>query len=849
MRRGLGNLRPLTKSFSPPHEPDLGRDIALRCPRLRSSRRNHSAAGRGGDGAARHPYLSSVIVCAVLLLACASAFADAPAPLSSPSVIRHLESASETVSFRNDVMAVLSKAGCNAGTCHGNKNGKGGFALSLRGQDPDLDYKALTRDVFGRRVNALEPERSLMLLKPTTQVAHEGGARFRVGSDEYEILRRWIGGGLKNDLAAAPKLERIVVTPREKVSVEPAHDVQLRVQARFSDGTSRDVTALAVYEASNASAKVSAGGLAQGQGAGQTTVLVRYLQCQEPVSLAFVPARPGFTWTEVPTHNYIDEHVFARLRMLRMKPSELCSDEVFLRRAYLDLLGILPTAAEARAFVASPAKIASGSPANVASAAFEAPDGTGEAPRLPPSPERLGKRAKLIEELLDRPEFADFWALKWADLLRVEAHSLDQKGVQAFHHWIRQSLAENKPIDRFVRELVAARGSTYGSPAANYYRPQRNPAARAKAVAQIFLGARLQCAECHNHPSDRWTQDDYYDWAGIFARVRYKIIENKREIGSDEHEWNGEQVVFVAREGAMKNPRTGANARPRLLGEAAPLAASASGQAPDFDPLETLADWLVSPDNRLFAKVQANRIWFHLLGRGLVDPPDDFRATNPASHPELLEALAEDFVKHGFDLRHLIRLIMSSRTYQLASEPNETNAEDEMNFSHVLARRLGAEQMLDCQSQVTGVPLRFAGYPVGLRAAQLPGVRPESKGKRRAHQLDQFLELFGKPPRLLTTDTERSCECNMGQAFQMISGPTISELLANEENVIARLAESGRTNEGIVDELFWSALTRPPTNQERAHLLAGLESARDRRAELEDVLWGLLNSKDFLFRR
>jgi len=722
------------------------------------------------------------------------------------------------VSFRNDVMAVLSKAGCNAGTCHGNKNGKGGFKLSLRGQDPDADYLTLTRDSFGLRANPLEPEQSLLLMKPTTQIAHEGGLRFSKGAEEYEIVRRWIKAAMPNDLASAPRLERLDVTPKEKTLIEPAGEAQLQVLARFSDGSVHDITSLAVYDSAGSAAKISHDGLVQRQSAGEATVLVRYLQLQQAVRLAFVPARPGFAWTKPPANNYIDEQVFAKLRTLRVNPSPLCSDEVFLRRAYLDLLGLLPSGEEARSFFAD---------------------------------RRREKRPHLIEKLLERPEFADFWALKWADLLRVEAHSLDQKGVQAFHAWIRQSIATNKPLDLFVGELVTARGSTYTQPAANYYRPQREPASRAMAAAQVFLGTRLRCAECHNHPSDRWTQDDYYDWAGLFARVNYKVLENNREISSDEHEWNGEQVVFRAREAALKNPRTGKDARPRFLGvSGAGFQPASAGILPAFSPdLDSLAAWLTSPTNTWFARVQANRIWFHLMGRGLVDPPDDFRATNPASHPALLDALARDFVKHRFDVRYLIRLIMNSRTYQLSSEPNDTNMEDEINFSHTMPRRLGAEQLLDCESQVAGVPLKFAGYPAGLRAAQLPGVRPESKGKRAANQSDQFLEVFGKPPRLLTTDGERSCECNIGQAFQMISGPLANELLADKENRVSRLIAAGKPDREILYELFWLALTRPLGVEERKAMLSSLSTTKDRPAELEDILWGLLNSKDFVFRK
>ena len=705
-------------------------------------------------------------------------------------------------------MAVISKAGCNAGTCHGNKNGKGDLRLSLRGQDPGLDHETLTRDAFGRRIDALDPDQSLILLKPTAQVAHEGGRRFSIDSIEYQILREWITAGLPNDVASAPRLRELVVTPFDTILVEPESRIQLSVRAHFSDGAIRDVTDLTVYDVSSGLAQVSREGLVERVGFGEAAILARFLDQQRPVRIAFVPARPEFVWSDPPAQNYIDEHVFAKLRRLRMNPSELCSDPVFLRRAYLDLLGLLPSADEARAFVQNPSG---------------------------------GKRLALIDALLDRSEFSDYWSLKWADLLRAEAHSLDAKGVQNFDHWIRESIARNKPLDQFVRELLTSRGSTYSQPAANYFRPHRDPAARARAVAQVFLGVRLQCAECHNHPFDRWTQDDYYDWAGVFSKVGYKVLDNKRDIGSDKHEWKGEQIVYAGRRGTVLNPRTGQPVRSRLLGVQ-------EGAGEDGDLLGQLAEWIANPGNAQFARAQANRIWFHLLGRGLVEPIDDFRATNPASHPELLDALAGDFVQHRFDLRHLIRRIMSSRAYQLASEPNETNLSDETNFSHAPIRRLGAEQLLDCQSQVAGVPLKFAGFPPGLRAAQLPGVRPEAKGQRRANSLDQFLDSFGKPPRLLTSESERSCECNMGQAFQMISGPTVHALVAEKINRISGLLDSRKSNREIVEELFWTALTRNPTSGELDRIAANLDQAKDRRGELEDLLWGLLNAKDFLFR-
>lgn len=724
-------------------------------------------------------------------------------------VIYSSDAAARDVSFRNEVMAVLAKAGCSAGTCHGNKNGKGGFKLSLRGEDPPADWVSLTREMLGRRVDLTNPDQSLILLKPTTQMAHEGGKRFAKGSMEYEMIRQWIAEGLGNDLETAPKLERLEVTPRERILIEPESSVQLNVKARFSDGRERDVTSLTVFEVSNGVARVSGDGVVQRMAWGESTVLARYLHLQEPVRIAFVPARPGFRWSEPGENNYIDRHIFAKLQRLRMNPSDLCTDLVFVRRAYLDLLGLLPTPAEGRVFAADP------------------------------SP---NKRAVLIERLLDRPEFSDFWALKWADLLRTEAHSLDQKGVHNFHAWIRRSIAEHKPLDQFARELISARGSTYSQPAANYYRPNRDPASRAKAAAQVFLGIRLQCAECHNHPFDRWTQDDYYDWAGLFAQVDYKVLRNDREIGSDRHEWKGEQVIFISRRASLQNPRTGQPAQPRFLGES-------DACATDDDYLARLADWLTRSGNPFFARAQANRIWYHLMGRGLVEPLDDFRATNPPSHPELLDALAADLAQHQFDLRHLIRTIMNSRTYQLSSEPNDTNREDDLNFSHVWVRRLTAEQVLDCQSQATGVPLTFNGYPPGTRAAQLPGVRPESKGKRRSNQLDQFLEIFGKPPRLMTSETERSCECNMGQALQLISGSTVNEFLVAPKNRITHLLDSGLSNQKIVEELYWMALTQAPSALELERLTAFVGRAADRRAELEDILWGLLNSKEFVFRK
>ena len=720
-----------------------------------------------------------------------------------------------TVSFRNDVMAVLSKAGCNMGVCHGNKYGKGGFKLSLRGEDPAWDFAVLSRDQNARRINPVEPDASLILLKATMQVPHVGARRFRVSSPEYAILRDWISSGSVADSPSLPRLVELAVEPRDVVLLEPADSVQLKVEAVFSDGSRRDVRGLAVYDLSNQLAEVGHDGLVKRPlqpqyAAATTTVIVRYLDRQVPVRLAFVPARPDFVWQGPSPVNFIDDHVFARLKELRTNPSAPATDNVFVRRAFLDLLGILPTAQEARTFCAD---------------------------------DRLDQRARLIDDLLERPEFADFWALKWSDLLRNEEKTLDRKGVESFHAWIRSGIARDKPLDQFARELIASRGSTYSEPAANYYRAMREPLMRAESTAQVFLGIRLQCSKCHNHPFDRWTQDDYYSWANLFARVEYKIIENRRRDTNDSHEFDGEQLVLMARQGDVLDPRSGRPAAAKFLGNAG------GGLPHDADRLLALSTWLSSPQNPLFIQTLANRIWYQLLGQGIVDPIDDFRATNPPSNPGLLHALAADLVDHKFSLRHLIRTIMNSRVYQLSLAANDSNRDDELHFSHARATRLSAEQMTDALAQVAGAPLRFSGYPVGLRAGELPGVAAMRDRDARLTAADGFLKLFGKPPRLQACECERTSEPTLAQTMSNVSGPFIGDILTRADNRLGGLLQDGRSTAEMVDELYWAALSRPPSEEELAAAGAHVDSAGNRREHLEDVLWALTNSKEFMFRR
>ncbi len=719
-------------------------------------------------------------------------------------------SAAEAVSFRTDVMAAISKAGCNLGTCHGNATGKGGFKLSLRGQDADLDFKALARDASGRRVDLFAPESSLILVKGSNQIAHEGGKKLDPKNWEYQVLRDWIAAGLPRDDSTAPKVTKLTVTPTELVLDEPQDKVQITVQATFADGTQRDITDRAIYEPlQNGLVEVSRSGLVKRLQFGEPGVLVRFLNQSVPVRLTFVKANPAFVWSKPRRDNYIDSHVFTKLKTLRMNPSAVCSGAVFARRAWLDLCGMIPPADEARAFEADTHR---------------------------------DKRGRLIDRLMVRPEFADYWTLKWSDVLKVESRTLDKTGVQAFHDWIRNCLTQNRPINEMVRAMLASRGSTYHEPETNFYRANRTPELRATTAAQVFLGTRLQCAQCHNHPFDRWTQDDYYNWSAVFAQVDYKIIGDiKPRDKNDKHEFNGEQVVFLNAKLNIENPRTGDKAKARFLGADMPKLAEKQ------DELQAAAVWLTSPQHPLFAKAQANRIWYHLMGRGLVDPVDDMRLTNPASHPQLLEELAQDFIRSGFDLRHLIRTIMLSRTYQLDSTPNETNATDLINYSHHLPRRLSAEQLIDSLYSALRVTPDFNGWSRGTRASQIPGPA-NGRGSPDPMSPEAFLAQFGRPKRELSCECERAADTSIGQIFQFISGPIVSNVVAQKYNRLYSLLKNP-DNAAVIHDLYWALLTRAPTADEAKVLESLLASAKDRRLALEDITWSLVNAKEFLLAR
>ena len=703
------------------------------------------------------------------------------------------------VSYRLDVAAVLSKGGCNMGACHGNLNGKGGFRLSLRGDDPRFDLVSMTRDLFARRTDVANPAASLVVRKPTGQLPHEGGPRFARDSPEAETLLGWIAAGTRDDEPTAPKLVRLDVFPAERISASPSLEQQLAVTAVFSDGTSRDVTRQASYDVSDPTrVNVATEGLVEANGPCETTVAVRYLGGRAISRLAFLPDRPGFVWRDPPANNAIDALVFAKLKALKINPSEPADEATFLRRATLDAIGRLPTPEEARAFLAD----------------------TGPA-----------KGAKLVDGLLGRPEFADFWALKWADLLRNEEKTMGAKGVWVFQRWLRDQIAADVPLDEFARRIITATGSTWKNPPASFYRTNRDPMTAAETVGQVFLGVRLQCARCHNHPFDVWTQDDYFGLAAFFGNVQRKELNNVRRDMLDKHEINGDEVIYLSGLPELVQPRTGV-----MMGPKPPR-----GPKPDLrddpDALDDLAAWLTR-DNRQFARNLANRVWFHLLGRGIVEPVDDFRDSNPPSNPALLDALADALKANGMRLRPLVAFIMKSRVYQLGARPNATNADDEANFSRASVRLLPAEVLLDAIGQALGKAETFRNAPAGLHAVQLPGARMGG----------EFLKVFGKPDRLLTCECERSESTTLAQAFQLINGESVRAALEAEDNRIGRLLSAGASDESILVETYLATLGRPPAETERRGVLDHLAKAKDRRKAWEDACWAVLNSKEFLLR-
>lgn len=715
------------------------------------------------------------------------------------------------VSFTRDVMPVLSKAGCNGGGCHGNQNGKGGFKLSLWGENPTLDHKNILSSE--KRANPSNPEVSKLLRKPTLLEKHEGDKRFDLESEEYRILHDWLKLGAKNDIDSAPQLESIRIIPSSVLLSAPNKKINLQVKAKFSNGEEKDVSQWAVYESANLGAEVSAGGELEFSQPGETTVFVRYMGGRASMRAALIKANDNYKWKGPSPKNEIDHYVFSKLKLFNQNPSAVSDDLTFLRRVSLDVTGSLPSSDTARSFL---------------------------------SDKRKDKRSILIEELLKSEEYASFWALKWADLLRVEEKTLDSKGVEKIYGWLKEMIGSGKPLDQFTKDILCATGSTYNNPPANFYRALRAPVNRAEAVAQVFIGTRINCAKCHDHPFENVRQDDYYRFAAIFDAIDYEIIENKRKDGFDKHRFVGEQVIKLVsadkfQNKFLKDPRTKKPPEPGFLD-------SSSGPIKSFDNrLEEVADWITSHPR--FAKVQANRIWSNLVGQPLVDPIDDVRETNPASNPELLQFLSKELIESGFDQKHLIRLITNSITYQLSSDPGSVlNIGTDLTFARAKVMRYPAEVIIDAAHKSMSIEGEFSDSFKSKYAITMPGVDSVHLSKN-PHENDKFLKIFGKPARLTNSDAERSNETTLAQVFELTAGKTLNTILSHQENKIGQLLKNGKDDLEIIDELYWSILTRPPVDEEWSAFLSYLNLSSNRRSALEDVAWSLLNAKEFLLRR
>ncbi len=716
-----------------------------------------------------------------------------------PVTVRGVES-QPLAGFTRDIRPILNKAGCAMAACHAAQHGKGGFKLSVFGFEPEKDRDAMARDALSRRADFVEPEKSLLVLKPTMQTPHAGGKRLEKGSVDYQIFLAWIAAGApapKKDDAEVVKLE---VSPPQRVG-RAGLTQQLQVLATYSDGARRDVTASAKYDSlDDGVVRVTPAGYVTAIGKGQGAVMVRY-EGQAGISLIVVPYAEQVNLAEWKSQNFIDELAVVKFRELGIEPSPLCDDATFVRRAYLDAIGTLPTAEETRAFLAS---------------------------------EEAEKRVKLVDRLLGlsseasenkfNDAYAAWWALKWSDLLRNNSTDLGEQGMWAMHNWIRQSLLANKSFDKFVRELITARGSIYTNGPANYYRVHKDSSMLAEATAQLFLGVRIECAKCHHHPFEKYSQDDYYGLAAFFARTGTK---NSEEFGL----FGREQAVIVRDSGDVKSPRTNQVLQPRPL----------DGKTVDhpFDRRIPLADWLTDKHNEQFARSVANRYVGYLLGRGLVEPIDDLRSTNPATNPPLLDALARHFAEGGFDLKQLIRVIMTSRLYQLDSQPTEANAADDKFYSHFEVKRMPAEALIDAIDRVTEIPTKYRNLPLGTRAIELPD----------AEYPDYFLNTFAKPRRASVCECERAPDPSLAQALHTLNGDVVALKIKDAKGRVSKLVTAKKPQDEIVEELYLAALSRLPSDEERQ---ASRELLADSKSETEfyqDLLWALLNSKQFLFVR
>ena len=697
---------------------------------------------------------------------------------------------SRPLHFANDIVPLLSRHGCNAGGCHGRASGQNGFKLSLFGFDADFDYDALVKEARGRRVFPAAPDNSLILAKPSGRVPHGGGKRIDPNSEDYQIIKRWIMQGTPLGDASAPTLDKITMVPDLRI-LERNSQQQIAVLAHYSDGSVRDVTRQAQFQSNEMPvASVDSDGLVRTfELAGDATIMARYLG-QVATFRALVPLGKAIAnYPDFPQANYIDTLALARWKKLGIVPSELCSDSEFIRRVTLDLCGKLPTPDEVRAFLKDESK---------------------------------DKRAKLIDRLLEDRDYAAFAALRWGTILRNASLAGSEQAAYAFHDWLRDMIGRNRPYDEFVRGIVAAAGEWQDAPAVNWYWQMRDDQLHQPVAdtAQLFLGLRLQCAKCHHHPYERWSQEDYYGLAGFFSRLGRKGLGEPPPYYSSRTRTTGEI-----------NPRTGKPIEPKLLdGPELKI-------PPDQDPRHKLVDWMARPDNPFFAKAMVNRTWGHFMGRGLVDPVDDMRETNPPSNPELLDALAKDFIKHKFDVKHLARTICNSRTYQLSSSPNEFNKHDKQNHARYYGRRLMAEVFHDIVDQACGTRTQFNRMSKQARAVDLPHENFSS----------YFLDVFSRPQRSSACECDSHRGASLTQVLHLSISPEVENKVSSGSGRVAKLAAAKTAPGQAVEELYLATFSRYPTVAERQRAQEYLSRQTDLRRGLEDVLWVLINSKEFMF--
>jgi hypothetical protein len=702
------------------------------------------------------------------------------------------------ISFRLDVMPVFMKAGCNVGGCHGSARGKDGFRLSLFGFDAEGDYDRLTREQTTRRINLAIPEDSLVLTKSLGQVQHTGGQVMHKGDQLHTPLLRWIEAGAPDDPADVAKPVSLELYPKHFVLEGDGATQQMVARAKYSDGTDRDVTNLVVFLSNNdSSAPVDQLGKVTAKNRGEAFVMARFATFTVGSQAIVIPKDLKYEWSKAPEYNYIDELVDAKLKKLRINPSKICSDEVYVRRAFLDIVGLLPTVEEQSKFVAD------------------------SDPK---------KREKLVDELLGRKEFIELWVMKFAELLKIRSDNqqVSYKAALLYFNWLQDQMVNNVPMDQIVQKLLSADGGTFNNPATNYYQIERDTLKISEDTAQVFMGMRIQCSQCHNHPFDRWTQDDYYGFASFFAQVGRKPGEDPRET-----------IVFDRGNGEVKHPIAGKRPVPKFLG----------GDTPKIEPGQdrrvVLAKWLASPENPYFAKNLANIVWAHFMGKGIIDPVDDVRISNPAVNPELLETLGEKFQDYKYDFKRLVRDICTSRTYQLATEPNDTNLADERNFSKGPIRRVRAEVLLDTISQVTETNQKFKGLPLGARAVQIAD----------GQTTDFFLTTFGRAKRETVCSCEVAMDPNLSQALHMLNGQTTNGRIIQGGVVRKLFIEEGKSPEEVIEQLYLRTVSRKPTAEELSSLRASLPQGDPKQPQnreesakvLEDVFWALLNSPEFMF--